>query len=246
MRLLTTGSATLVCFFLLSVPGRAAPVTIESLIQADFVFTGTAAGETIFGAPKDFRLDVRAVGNMAFTLDDTGGSTAAFTAATGQLFGVTPPTPEDFLPFYITPVRFDGGSLTNIVRDTGDRIVSGTIENLAMPWEMVGTADPDNPVVLYGDQATTPLLFNGDVAVNYDSGVPTLAMGSVLSGLEEFNVYLHDTGDRVNQIPGTDPLVFIGSDRYLTAVPEPSAFLLGLGAVGLLVTRRRRKCRVAA
>lgn len=213
-------------------------VTFDGMIQADFVFTATAAGEAIFGAPQGVPLPLRALGTMTFSIDDTGGSSALFTNATGQLPGVTPPTPPGFLPFYITPVRFDGGSLTNIARDGLGRIVSGTVVNLAMPWEMIGTG-PNTGLVIYGDQATTPLLFNGDITLDYSSANPTLGLGSILSGAELFNTYLFQTGDRVNQNPGSDPLVFIGSNRTLTAVPEPSSFLLGLGVVASMWVRKR-------
>ncbi len=224
---------------------RAEILTIQQQIQADFVFTATAAGEAIFGAPEGVPLDLRALGSMSFSLDDTGGSTVSFTNSTGQLAGVTPPTPPDFLPFYITPVRFDGGELTNITRDTEGRIISGTVDNLAMPWEMIGTGANDG-LVLYGDQETTPLLFSGDVDISYDSGAAKLMIGNMLSGLEDFNIYLLQSGDRENQLPGTDPLVFVGSSRFLTAVPEPSSVGLGIAVMGLAIGRRLRKGRVPA
>ncbi|XZE53300.1 PEP-CTERM sorting domain-containing protein [Planctomycetaceae bacterium SH139] len=224
---------------------RAEILTIQQQIQADFVFTATAAGEALLGAPEGVPLDMRALGSMTFSLDDTGGSTVSFTNSTGQLAGVTPPTDPGFLPFYITPVRFDGGELTNITRDTEGRIISGTVEDLAMPWEMIGTG-ANAGLVLYGDQETTPLLFSGAVNVSYDSGAPKFMVGDMLSGLEDFNIYLFDSGDRENQLPGTDPLVFVGSSRFLTAVPEPSSVGLGIAAVGLAVGRRLRKGRSSA
>jgi hypothetical protein len=220
---------------------RAEILTIQQQIQADFVFTATAAGAAIFPVVEGDPLDMRALGSMTFSLDDTGGSTVSFTNSTGQLAGVAP-TPTNLLPFYITPVRFDGGELTNITRDTEGRIISGTVEDLAMPWEMIGTG-ANAGLVLYGDQETTPLLFSGAVNVSYDSGAPKFMVGDMLSGLEDFNIYLFNSGDRENQLPGTDPLVFVGSSRFLTAVPEPSSVGLGIAAVGLAVGRRLRKGR---
>lgn len=225
-------------------PAKAEIVTIQSYITADFQFAATAAGEAAFGAPEGVPLDLRAFGQMTFSFDDTGGSTVNFTNATGQLPGVTPPTPPGFLPFYITPVRFDGGTLTNITRDGLGRIVSGTIDDLAMPWEMIGTGQNEG-LVLYGDQATTPLRFSGDVTIDYSTGGPQFGLGNVISGLEEFNIYLLQTGDRANQDPGSDPLVFIGSNRFLTisAVPEPSSLMAGLGALAVIGTRKLRRRR---
>lgn len=226
---------------LVSLPqATGAIVEFESQIQADFTFAATAAGEAAFGAPAGVPLPLRALGTMSFSIDDDGTSTTVpFVNATGQLPGVTPPTPANFLPFYITPVRFDGGSLTNITRDGSGRIISGSVSNLAMPWEMVGTGT-NAGVFLYGDQATTPLLFNGDINIEHSGATSKLTLGSQLSGLDPFNIYMFQSGDRANQLPGTDPLVFVGGNRFLTAVPEPSAASLGLLAFAIGLTRRRR------
>lgn len=214
-------------------------VIVESLIRADFTFAATAAGQQIFGAPEGVPLDLRALGTMTFSIDDDGvSSTASFTNATGKLAGITPPTPPAFLPFYIEPVRFDGGQLTNIARDGSNRIVSGTVTDLAMPWEMIGQG-ANLGVVLYGDQATTPLRFSGSVNIDHSTPTARLVLGDQLVGAEPFNIYLLQTGDRANQLPGTDPRVFVGSNRFLTAVPEPSSASLALVAVGLAALRRR-------
>jgi hypothetical protein len=105
---------------------------------------------------------------------------------------------------------------------------------------MIGTG-PNDGLVIYGDQATTPLLFSGDITLDYTSGSPMLGFGSILSGAELFNTYLFQTGDRANQNPVDDPLVFIGSNRTLTAVPEPSALLLGLGVLASMLVRSRSR-----
>lgn len=242
MRVLNVCLAVATLWLSLGFSARADLLTIESTFQADFVFTATAAGQSLFGAPEGVPLALRALGPMVFSLDDTGGSSVPFTNATGQLPGVSPPTPPGFLPFYITPVRFDGGSLDNISRDGLGRIVSGNIVDLAMPWEMIGTG-PNDGLVIYGDQATTPLLFSGSVTIDYSSGSPKLGIGSTIVGLEPFNVYLFVNGDRVNQIPGTDPLVFVGSNRSLTVVPEPSSMLLGLAFTCTLMAPPRALCQ---
>ena len=223
-------------------PCNAAVVIIENLIQADFQFEATAAGEVVFGAlgvQQGDVYDLRAVGTMTFSLDDDGTSTTVpFLDAVGQLNGVTPPTPAGFLPFYITPVSFVGGSLSNISRDGNGRIVSGTVDGLAMPWEMIGTGANDG-LVLYGDQATTPLVFDGDIQLNYDSGSPQLVNGSTITGTPDFNIYVHVNGDRANRLPGTDPLVFVGRNRSLTAVPEPNGWLFCATAFVFAASRRR-------
>ncbi len=222
--------------------GKTEIVTVTSQIRGDFVFTATEAGQTIFGAPQGVGLNISTLGNMTFSIDDTGSSTANFTSAVGQLEGISPPTPPGFLPFYITPVRFDGGTLTNIVRDGLGRIASGTVNNLAMPWEMIGTGT-NTGVVLYGDQATTPLLFSGNVTLNYGPGGTSFGLGDVISGPAPFNVYLHQTGNRATQSPGTDPLVFVGSNRTLTvtAIPEPTSMGLIAATTSALVIRHRRR-----
>jgi len=83
-------------------PSQQAPaaiLTVTNPIQADFTFAATAAGASLFPAPAGVPLPLRAVGNMTFAIDDDGtSSTAAFTNATGRLFGVSPPTPLPFLP----------------------------------------------------------------------------------------------------------------------------------------------------
>lgn len=241
MRFLLTGLLVLACC-VFSIPRGYGDVVINNRMQADFIFTGTEVGADIFadfGLEAGVPLPMRAIGDMTFSLDDTGGTSVNFTDATGQLFGVSPPTPAAFLPFYITPVRFDGGTLDNIVRDSEDRIISGTVTDLAMPWEMVGTGDNEG-TVFYGDQETTPLLFNGDVTVEYGVDGPGFALGGELSGFEEFNIYLFQDGDRENQLPGDDPLVFVGSDRTLTAVPEPSGMIFGCVACACMALSRSR------
>jgi len=120
-----------------------------------------------------------------------------------------------------------------------NRIDTGTVVDLAMPWEMIGTG-PNEGLVLNGDQDTTPLVFNGSFNIDYSSGTPRLELGSTITGDELFNVYLFQTGDRANQNPGSDLLVFIGSNRVISAVPEPSSLLLVLGTAAGLLARRRR------
>ncbi len=225
-------------------PAKAEVVTIRNTVQGDFVFTATAAGELAFGAPANVPLSIRTLGLMEFLIDDNGSDNLLFTGATGQLPGVTPPTPPGLLPFYITPVRFDGGAFNVTARDGLGRITSGTIVDLGMPWEMIGTG-PNDGVVLYGDQETTPLLFSGDVSIDYSSGFAQFTTGSVIAGPEVFNVYALVSGDRVNQLPGTDPLVFHGSNRTLTmsAVPEPSSMAICLLSGTAIFVRRRMSKR---
>ncbi|QDV23372.1 hypothetical protein Q31a_16700 [Aureliella helgolandensis] len=244
MRSLLCGFVIASCGLMPSLKAFGAIVIVENLIQADFTFTATDAGAQIFPAPAGVPLALRARGNMAFAIDDDGvSSTAAFTNATGQLTGISP-TPPDLLPFYIEPVRFDGGTLTNITRDGNGRIASGTVTDLAMPWEMIGTG-ANAGVVLYGDQATTPLLFSGTFNINHNTPTPSLTLDDQVAGADPFNIYLLQAGDRENQVPGADPLVFVGSNRFLTAVPEPSSASLLLFAAGLAAFRRRRSAAVA-
>jgi hypothetical protein len=235
--------AFLTCVSLFLAIGRvqADIVTISNMVDADFLFTSTPNGEAIFGVPDGVQFPLRAVGIMNFQIDDDGSNTLNFTAASGQLPGVSPPTPPGFLPFFITPVTFDGGTLSNVTRDGEGRITGGTINDLAMAWEMIGTGANEG-IRLYGDADTTPLLFSGGVTVEYDVDGARFGTGDMIAGPDPFNIYLFINGDPENQNPGTDPLVFIGSDRTLTfsAVPEPSSFMVGGVALLIAVGRRRR------
>ena len=167
-------------------------------------------------------LPFQAFGPLTFSLSDDVAdptkSTAPFTNVTGQLDAGT--------AFYISPnLEFIGGDLTNIVRDGGGNILSATVDNLSMRWEMV--VDPlGTPARLF---TRVGLPFSGDMD---DFQNPE---GTVISGLAPFEVYLDDGGD------GT--LVAIGQNRTLTIVPEPGTFalfgILGIGLVAIGVRRRR-------
>jgi hypothetical protein len=216
-------------------------VTITNMVNADFMFESTAAGQQIFGVPEGAQFPLRGTGSMNFQLVDDGSNLLNFTAANGQLAGVSPPTPPGFLPFYVTPIIFNGGTLSNVTRDGQGRITGGMVNDLAMVWEMIGTG-ANTGIVLYGDAQTTPLLFSGAITIEHDAAGVRFGTGDMIAGPLPFNVYLHQTGDRVNQIPGTDPLVFIGFDRTLTfsAIPEPSSMMtIGVALLVALGQRRR-------
>ncbi len=92
-----------------------------------------------------------------------------------------------------------------------------------MRWTMVGT--PFGLTLFTADG----LPFNGST-----NSIP-FSNGTVLAGPDPFNVYLDDPALG-------NPLVVMGQDRTLTAVPEPnSAILAGLAfvAVGAIMARRR-------
>jgi hypothetical protein len=126
--------------------------------------------------------------------------------------------------FYLSPnLEFIGGDLTNIVRDGSGNVLSASVDNLSMRWEMI--VDPlGTPARLF---TKVGLPFSGDID---DFQNPE---GAVISGLDPFEVYLDDGAD------GT--LVAIGQNRTLTIVPEPGTFaLFGILAVGLVAVGLRR------
>lgn len=208
-----------------------ASLAFRNLIRADFEFEVVDGPlSSLTGIPAGAVIPFTALGYMEFTLADapSNATTIPFVDATGELPGVSP---SAFQPFAIRPIEFVGGELTNIVRNGSGDIVSADVSNLVMFWEMTGT-----PAILGGQEVrlygTTPLDFNGSVR-----GTP-FANGDVIAGPSDFNVLL-DLG-----LGDQDPLVSIGRNRTLTAVPEPgSLWVWGLMAVGLFAARRRFRTR---
>ena len=221
---------TLICVAaLLSFPGlvRASDLTFTENFVANFQFQ-LLGGTVINPGPTTPFIPFEAIGSLTFTLDPSLNdpsqpTTVPFTNVTGLLAGVSPPP---FLPYTISPdVQFIGGDLTNIVRDGSGNVTSANVTNLSMRWDMVGT--PGNLTLFTEDG----LPFDGST-----NSIP-FSYGTVLAGPEPFTVYL-DSPALGN------PLVVIGQDRTLTAVPEPSsATLAGLAAltVGVVMARRRRR-----
>ena len=226
MRILTTAFVAM----LLAFPGsvRAGNLTFTETFVADFEFS--LLGHTAIN-PGDTTpfIPFQAVGNLTFTLDasidDPTATTVPFVNVTGSLAGDNH-SPPQFLPYVISPnVEFIGGELTNIVRVGGGAVVSADVSNLSMRWNMVGT--PANIT-----------LFTQDGLPFDATGVTVpFATGTVLSGAAEFNVYLDDGG--------SNPLVVIGRNRTLTAVPEPgSAILAGLAVLASAAVSARRRSRI--
>ena len=208
---------------------RAGGVTFTETFVANFEFSLLGNTDINPGGTTPF-IPFQAIGNLTFTLDpsinDPSQPTAVpFTSVTGSLAGVSPPT---FLPYAISPnLQFLGGELTNIVRDAGGNVISANIVDLSMRWTMVGT--PGNLTLFTEDG----LPFDGTT-----NSIP-FSYGTTLAGAAPFNVYL-DNG-------GSDPLVVIGQNRTLTAVPEPnSAILAGLAslAVGAVLVRHRNRIKL--
>lgn len=215
--------AALACFPALA---HAGGVTFTETFVADFEFSLVGHTDINPGDTTPF-IPFQAIGNLTFTLDPSINdpshpTTVQFTAVTGSLSGVSPP---GFLPYVISPnLEFIGGALTNIGRDAGGNVISGNIVDLSSRWTMVGT--PGNLT-----------LFTKD-GLPFDATITSIpfAYGTTLVGAADFNVYL-DNG-------GSDPLVVIGRNRVLTAVPEPnSAVLGGLAMLGLgtMMVRRRNR-----
>jgi hypothetical protein len=213
---------------LLYFPGlvHASDLTFTENLVANFEFS-LIGGTVINPGPTTPFIPFEAIGSLTFVLDPSLNdpsqpTTVPFTNVTGSLAGVSPPP---FLPYTISPnLQFLGGNLTNIVRDGSGNVISADVSDLSMRWDMIGT--PDNLTLFTKDG----LPFNGST-----SSIP-FSYGTVLAGAADFNVYL-DNG-------GSDPLVVIGRNRTLTAVPEPnSAALAGLAAFTLgAVMAVRRIC----
>lgn len=205
-----------------------ADVAIDYNVRADFelaFLSGTPFNPEPGMTPF---LPFQAFGPLTFVLDDEvlnpAATTAPFIDVTGQLNGFDAITS---LNFSLSPdLEFVGGDLTNIVRDGVDNVVSASVQDLSMKWEMI--VDPNGQNLRLFTKVGLP--FNGDID-DFQNPV-----GSVISGLDPFEVYL-DLGG------GDSALVAIGQNRTLTIVPEPSTFVLfGILATGLIVVgigRRR-------
>jgi hypothetical protein len=219
---------TLICVAaLLSFPGlvRASDLTFTQTFVANFEFD-LLPNTAINPGPESGFIPFEAIGSLTFTLDPSLNdpshpTTVPFTNVTGLLNGVSPPS---YLPYTISPdVQFLGGDLTNIVRDGSGNVTSANITDLSMRWDMIAGG---GSVTLFTKDG---LPFNGST-----NSIP-FSYGTVLAGPDPFNVYLDDPALG-------DPLVVIGRNRTLTAVPEPnSAILAGLAvlAVGSAMARRR-------
>jgi hypothetical protein len=199
----------------LSVPDSTAnaDLVFANELRANFTFTPVEGN--VLGLPTG-ALDFTALGSLTFNLSDIDSDSEAFTDVTGK-FTVT--GPAGFEGAQLRPFQFDSGQLQDIVLDGGNNIISANVVDLRMFWEMEFAG-----LRLYTKDS---LPFNGSI-----TGTP-FGLGDVLSGPLEFNVFL-DTGNGAN-----DPLVVIGSNRFLTAVPEPgSVILLVLGGFGASGFRR--------
>ncbi|WP_169977596.1 PEP-CTERM sorting domain-containing protein [Tautonia rosea] len=239
---------SLVLLASISAAPRASAELIEFTVRvsADFEFQVVEGGplaQALIDAgitPPSGFVPFRALGDITFTLDDTGAPTGGaipFTSVRGTFEGVSP-SPALFLPFTLSPeVEFYGSplsELTNIVRQDG-QIVSGDVENLTMDFTLV----PQAPNPLAGVNFFT----DGGLSFSAKGVSVPFGPGTFLSltGDDRFNVYMGPDPD-----PDTiDPsqLAVIGRNRTLTVVPEPASLALmagGLGMVGFAVAVGRR------
>lgn len=205
-----------------------ASLVFTSDVQANFTFT--AVPGNVLGLPDNEVLPFVAFGQLTFTLDDSVplATTMAFTNATGVL---TVNAPAMFAGATMSPHEFVlGGELQSITRDGFGTITGGVVSNLQMRWEMLVPTGMGS-LRLY---TVAGLPFDGVV-----TGAP-FQVGDSISGLAPFDVFL-DVGPAGPD--AGDPLVVIGSDRFLTitAVPEPSSLaLLALGGLSAFRFKRFR------
>ena len=119
----------------LLLPGlvQAESLTFTEQFVANFDFQ-LLGGTVINPGPTTPFIPFEAMGGLTFVLDpsinDPTKTTVPFTSVTGTLTGVLP---AGFLPYTISPdLRFLGGELTNIVRDSSGNLISANVTDLSM------------------------------------------------------------------------------------------------------------------
>ena len=138
----------------------------------------------------------------------------------------TTPTGVDATLTMVTLTNGTGVNLStfNITYDLASQNAAtqteGEIAGHRVYFSLTGNANSWNPI---GDFGTT-----GTVSVN-------APVGSWVAGTNAFVLWLDD-----NSVPNPDGLYSIDNVRF-TAVPEPSSYLLGMGALGLFGMKRLRK-----
>jgi len=136
----------------------------------------------------------------------------------------TTPTGVDATLTMVTLTNGTGANLStfNISYDLASQNapIEGEIAGHRVYWSLTGNLNSWNPI---GDFSTTG-------TVSFDAPV-----GSWAAGTDAYVLWLDD-----NSVPNPDGLYSIDNVRF-TAVPEPSSYLLAMGALGLFGMKRLRK-----
>ncbi len=138
----------------------------------------------------------------------------------------TTPTGVDATLTMVTLTNGTGVNLStfNISYDLASQNAAAQVEDAIaghrVYFSLTGNANSWNPI---GDFGTT-----GTVSVN-------APVGTWAAGTDAYVLWLDD-----NSVPNPDGLYSIDNVRF-TAVPEPSSYLLAMGAVGLFGFKRIRK-----
>ena len=199
--------------------GSSAGITNDATADAS-VGTPAAPSGTVTSALLNSQL-ISVAGGTIGTASQTRYYDAGFIGTT--------PTGVDATLTMVTLTNGTGVNLStfNISYDLASQNpltqTEGEIAGHRVYFSLTGNANSWNPI---GDFGTT-----GTVSFN-------APVGSWVAGTNAFVLWLDD-----NSVPNPDGLYSIDNVRF-TAVPEPSSYLLAMGALGLFGFKRLRKsCR---
>jgi len=217
------------------------PATSWSTTAVGTPFGGGSGGITD-NATADTRIATVNLGFVSsqLTLGDAAGAIALQNVSryyTNGFIG-TAPTVVDGNLALVTLTNGTGINLASLaVRydlgiQNGDVLTSEEIAGHRVYWSLTGNADSWNPIGNFGFQGAVGNPATQTQTVNFNVPFSTWAAGT-----DAYILWLDD-----NAVTNPDGLYSLDNVTF-TAVPEPSACLLAIGALGVIGTKLRRKGR---